>query len=235
VDAFSAQLAQAFVYPFKGHGIILITGGVGLLYPLILLTREVWVTWGLVLLLLGYFWNYYLYVIYRSASGEDELPDWPEVIGFWSTFIRPIFYVLAHSFVSFMPAYYGAWAFEDHIGTQKLLGTYISATSVFYCLIVMGLLYFPMGLLTIAMVDSLAALNPFLIIRSIARIPFRYLQACGLFFIVFFINYSLRDRTMEIPVVGIVLQMLVSMYLMLVAMRILGLVYRANAEKLAWS
>ena len=99
---------------------------------------------------------------------------------------------------------------------------------------VWALFYFPMGLLALALFDSVAALNPVVIVKAIVRIPFRYLLACLLFFLVYYVNASFGGYLAEITFVGMVIQTFFSLYTMMVAMRILGLIYYANAKKIGW-
>ena len=80
----------------------------------------------------------------------------------------------------------------------------------------------------------MGALNPIVILAAIAKIPLRYLLAWLLFFFVFFVNVQLKAHLVEIPIIGMVAQTFFSLYMMMVAMRILGLIYHANAKKLGW-
>jgi hypothetical protein len=60
------------------------------------------------------------------------------------------------------------------------------------------------------------------------------LQGCVLFFLVYYVNTSLAGYLDAIPVLGFVIKVFFSFYMTMVAMRILGLIYHANAQKLGW-
>ena len=72
--------------------------------------------------------------------------------------------------------------------------------------VILALLYIPMGMLAIAMFNSAVALNPLVIVKAITRIPLRYLLACGLFFLVYFVNISMAGQLAKFPIVGIAVQ-----------------------------
>ena len=106
--------------------------------------------------------------------------------------------------------------------------------SLVYVFAAWFLVYLPMSLLAVSLFDSLKALNPFTIIGAIVKIPLRYLQGCVLFFLVYYVNTSLAGYLDAIPVLGFVIRVFFSFYMTMVAMRILGLIYHANAQKLGW-
>jgi len=229
-ETFAVQLARAFVYPFKGSGIFLLIAGTATLFLLMMLARVFCFVSFLILMFLGYLWSYYISIIASSAAGEKELPDWPDLSSFWDDILRPILLVMADGIVSLAPLIIYAviitrWQFySDSEPTPPLVHVFV----------VWALLYFPMGLLAIALFDSVAALNPVLIIRTIAKIPFRYLLACVFFFLVYYVNISVKGYLAQIPIVGIVVKTFFSLYMMMVAMRILGLIYHTNAQKIGW-
>ena len=72
------------------------------------------------------------------------------------------------------------------------------------------------------------------IIKAIVKIPFRYLLTCVLFFLVFYINFNCTHYLAQIPIIGTVVKTIFSLYMMMVAMRILGLIYHTNAQKIGW-
>ena len=94
-----------------------------------------------------------------------------------------------------------------------------------------------MGMLLLAMFDSIGALNPLPIIRSILRIPLPYLVAAGTFELVLFTYVVLDHLThlMGLPsfVTSLVTGFL-ELYAFSVGMRILGLLYRTHKDRLGW-
>ena len=224
-------VGRAFVYPFKGSGIFLLIAATA---GFAVLNMFSWIIWAMALLkmfLSAYVCAYYISVIGSSAAGEDEPPDWQDLSSFWDDVLRPVLLSAAAILVSFAPLLIyrrittGSWFSyqgNEPKGFEEL------------ALVIWGLLYLPMSLLAIALFDSVVALNPVTIVGSIVKIPLRYLLACLFFFLAYFVNILAAVLLVVIPIAGIVAQIFFSLYMMLVAMRILGLIYYANAKKLGW-
>ena len=229
-EAFAVQLARAFVYPFKGSGIFLLIAATAVFSVLSLLSWFVCAMQLLKMLLTGYLCAYYISVIASSAAGEEELPDWPDFTSLWDDILRPGLLIAAALLVSFAPLLvYGRSRGSWFLFLNADLMGYEGAA-----LVVWGLLYLPMSLVAIALFDSVAALNPVTIIGAIAKIPLRYLLACVLFLVVYLVNVLAAVLMLLVPILGMAIQIFFSLYMMLVAMRILGLIYHANARKLGW-
>ena len=217
----------AFSYPFQGSGMVGLLGG-GIIFWLL---SYVPLIGGLVAL--GFVSAYMLKVINYSGDGKDELPEWDGFYNYWDSVIRPAFLVVGTSAFCFAP-----------VIIHTILSSYQGLTSndlmmdpLWWILLLPALFYFPMGLLAVAMFNTAAALNPFLVIRSIFRVFPYYMVACGILGIVF-VASSMADRIgnplAAIPIVGPVLLITLSLYFLTVEMRILGLIYLANREKLKW-
>ena len=195
-----------------------------------LLSRIICVFALLQMAMSGYVTVYYVSIIGSSAAGEEELPDWPDLSSLWEDIIRPLLLLAAAFIVSVMPLIIcvfiaGGWAV---MGSEALTNFWVVVG------VALGLLYLPMSLLAIAMYDSVLALNPVTIIGSIFKIPLQYLMACVLFFLVYYANVRITPYLGQIPWVGLVIQVFVSLCLMMVLMRILGLIYYGNSKKLGW-
>ncbi len=228
-EAFGLKLARAFGYPFKGSGIFLLVAATGCLAVLEFLS---WVpfVWILQILFGGYLCAYYISVVGSSAGGEEELPDWPDFTSLWDDILRPVVLVGGAILVSWAPLI--IYVRANLLGL--LSGELRLPQSLAYVFTGWFLVYLPMSLLAISLFDSLKALNPFTIIGAIVKIPLRYLQGCVLFFLVYYVNTSLAGYLDAIPVLGFVIRVFFSFYMTMVAMRILGLIYHANAQKLGW-
>ena len=232
-EAFAATLARAFVYPFKGSGIILIIVATVCAALLELLSIVLFVGWfaGIAQLLFSlYLTVFYISIIASSAANEKELPDWPDLTDFWDDILRPVLLFAGAMLVSWGPSIFYA--------RGNLLGFFAgregTSSPLAYLMLIWALLYFPMALLAVALFDSLTGLNPLIVIKAILKIPFSYLQACVLFCLVYFVNFALAGRLDAIPILGFVLRIFFSLYMMMVAMRILGLIYHANAARIGW-
>ena len=189
-EAFAVQLARAFIYPFKGNGVIVLAVATAIFVLLRLLAQIICAFVIIELLFLFYLCAYYVSVIASSAAGEDELPDWPDAADLWDGIIKPVFLMIANGVVSLIPLlvwmhFWGQWHFITDLATTLTVGL---------VLILWALLYIPMGLLAIALFNGVVALNPLVIVRAIAKIPLRYLLAWLIFFLVYFVNIFLSGR-----------------------------------------
>ena len=168
-----------------------------------------------------------LKIIRSSASGEGELPDWPEFSNWWDDILRPFLLILGTVLFCMLPAL--AWFLlmirgrADASAGLGLLG-----------LVAAGLLYLPMGLTAVALFNTAAALNPAVVVGSIARIPLQYLAACVMLLAILAIRTVCGWAFEAVPLAGAAVFGFVSFYLLTVEMRVLGLLYHANRRKLDW-
>jgi len=169
----------------------------------------------------GYLSAYMFKIILSSAGGEEELPDWPDFSDPWDDIIRPLLLVLATIVACCIPASVYLFFFFSPASETDL---------VLLALIGLGLLYMPMGLLVVSMFNSLLALNPLLVVRSILKIPRDYVIACVVLLLITIAN----TQTANLPFIGRLITGLASFYFLMVEMRILGLMYQANHERLGW-
>lgn len=217
--SFFAQLPGAFFYPFAGDGWILLllatlfTVGIscGFFIPFLGLF--------VALILLGYLWHYFFDIITASANGRDELPDLPEWTDFFSSCLVPLFRFLAVAVLAFGPAV-AALVMEQE-SMAVLLGA-------------VGVLYFPMGLLGVALDESVLGLNPIRAVTSMVKIPGQYLVATLLLGVVVTISNLLTGALGESGLVGALVATPISLYFLTVEARILGLLYHANQRRLSW-
>lgn len=94
-----------------------------------------------------------------------------------------------------------------------------------------------MGMLALAMFDTVTALNPVSLVWSIMRIPGPYVMATaafGLAITAFFFCDTLIGLVLPAPFLGYVISGFVSLYFVAVAMRIMGLLYWSNQGRLGW-
>ena len=112
-----------------------------------------------------------------------------------------------------------------------------------------GCLYFPMAFLVVAMKDNVMACNPLVVVPSILRVPGQYLITVILFAFLFGFQqignlissvagstaFTTTDMSVMFLSFGIrIIWSFVSVYLLTVNMRILGLLYLTQKEKLGW-
>jgi len=243
--SFLPKLLRAPIWPFVGRGkwllifvpiALAVLGGIGKLAnvlfialgPLGIIPLSVLgiLLPVLSLALVGFVLGWLLDVIGVSARGDDEPPDWPTPSRY-SGLVSPLLLVLGGVGISFLPAtaYY--------IGANMWDGS--PSGWILSCLLAVGVLVSPMAILAAALYESLAGLNPVLLLRSIVRAGWAYVAAMVAMALVAAGAagwWVLPD--LMIPFVGEMLAGAVLMYFLAVEMRILGLVYWAREDRLGW-
>lgn len=238
---FYGEVPLAFAYPFRGSGIALLLVGSAFLWALGIVSK-IGIAWPVAIILMGYLCACLMRILNSTANGEGELPGWPDFSDFYMDIIHPYGLFLSVTFFSSLPAVgYVIVAFVRHPGgtmealmAMESIVTGIAASPVFWGLVVLGLLYWPMGLIAVAVYDSAEGLNPARIFPAIAKTHVAYLLAC----IVVGVIVALRSLSETlfglIPFVGSFVGAFLSFYLVVVEMRILGLLYYAYEDRLAW-
>ena len=235
---FFKAVPQAFRYPFRGDGLILLIGGTfffGFLDLANYISRHslaygmrammMRVTIFTFILGVGYLFSFLKNVIYASAEGDEQMPDWPELSEWKADIVSPMFQLVVTATLCFAPALTLHLWFE---------GDYPWLTGIFA---LAGCCYFPMAFLGVAMFDSLTALNPLFVVGSILKVPREYaLVATG-----FALLVTLRGlcetalvRTFPIPLAPALVSDLLVLWLLIVMARVLGVLYRSQKDNLGW-
>jgi hypothetical protein len=234
--SFFALLPGTFSYPFKGDGLMLLIAGtvffavldfaayVAGYAPLLGFVALVIITvFGL-----GYLFAYAKNIVATSAQGEDRTPGWPDFSEWGSDIIVPFFQLLALLLMSFgPPVALAGWGISEGWLPGWTLGPAFAV----------GCLVAPMALLGISLYDTIAALNPVLIVVSILKVPVDYLAACvvfGLVVLVQWLGELLLKAVLPVPIVPPLVSTFVGLYFFTVEMRVLGLLYLANKARLGW-
>jgi hypothetical protein len=247
---FFALLPGAFIYPFKGAGVLILIVTTILFACLNFFSPDMRygyiprsTSWTLLfrVMAIGYLFSFMQSIIHAAAIGEEEMPTLPSMANFWEDILLPALQFLGLILFCFGPAIAVAWymiANEDTSLIPVMIGT-----------VVLGGLYFPMAFLAVAMLDSVMAANPLQVIPSIFKVPLEYLVTVIMLGIVF----GLR------PLGDIILPLIFprgvgthsmsklfgylgaqafwgifSLYLLTVGIRILGLLFYSKREKLGW-
>lgn len=229
-------LPGALVYPFKGNGPILLIAG-AIVWPLLRLLlggmgyglfRGMGLGFLLGGSLAGYTFSYCKSIIEATANGEDALPDWPDLTDVIDDVLMPFLQLLALQLLSFGPMLIlllVAAPFPAVAGA--LMGIFFLT----------GITLAPMGMLALAIFDRIAALNPALLVPSILRCPLQYAVAAASFLLAI-MAYSAVDLLFTlfpvIPFVNSMVAFAVGLYFLVVSMRVLGVFYRANSDRLGW-
>ena len=226
--SFYQRLPSAFVYPFKKDGLMLLISGTVVFAVLQILQMFLGglVSLGIVVFAVGYLFAYIQRIIVSSAQGEEGLPDWPDFSNVWDDIISPFLQLTATWLACLAPA---ILVYQFAPEPLKIFGV---------PLIVLGLVYFPMALLAVAMYDTVAALNPLLVIPSMFRVPLAYfvtlLVLAGIIGFSFGMGHVL-ELLVPVPIVPTIIMEFFSLYFLTVEMRILGLLYNSEQHRLHWS
>ncbi len=114
----------------------------------------------------GYFFAFMKSVAGSAATGEDKPPRWPDVLGFAETFLSPFFQLLAIGLVCVGPGVAAMIFVSPILGIGLLVG---------------GVFCLPMALLTVTLTDSVAGLNPMVVVPSVFKVFGPYVAICGVF------------------------------------------------------
>ena len=232
-ENFFTTLPGAFRYPCRGDGLILMGTG-AVCFALLRLMRFAPLAGGIVALgagvfMTGYLFSYLKEIVATTGNGRNTMPDWPDFNNWTDDILPPAFQFYAIAVLTFGPAIV-LRLFHPFDTDEANWG--IAAGWLVFC----GLLA-PMGLLAMAMFDTVAGLNPVVIVRSIARVPGPYFAAAFVFDLVLcaYILLSYLARQAGIPwfLASLVLGF-VELYALTVGMRILGLLYRSEKDRLGW-
>jgi len=218
---FGSLIPGAFVYPFKGSGVILLVGGAIFFFLLGFLHF-----FGL--LITGYLFSYAKRIVATSANGEAEPPDWPDFTNWYDDILAPYGHLISLVVLTYFPA----WALAVFLPetTPFRSGLVIAAT-------VIGSFLAPMGMLALSMFDTFTALNPMALVWSILRIPGHYFVdavAFGTVIGAYMFCDAFIGTILPVPFVGRLVAGCLNLYLLAVAMRILGLLYWTKKQELGW-
>lgn len=220
---FWAHFVDALRYPLRGNGPALLITGALFFAALDFLSQAPLVGLLVVIASAGYLCAFMFSVTASSANGDSDMPDWPNFYGFWDTVLTPLFRYILTLAVSLAPLWIG------HIVTGGTLSLFWGLA-----LTALGLCYFPMALLGTALNTSIPFMPP-VALRSIARIWPQYLVACaGLALLVTLSIVTQMALIDALPWIGGLVGGLASLYFLVVEMRIIGLLYHLNEDKLDW-
>ncbi len=246
--SFFGALPGAFVYPLRGTGILFLLVGM-VIFAAIMLANVMMGTLnprgvglGVIMhvILGGYLFTFLQNIIHSTAAGDRELPELPG-INFLEDILLPFFRLLGLILACFTPAICLAVVAV----VTKSPGAAIS----FFPAVIFGCLYFPMAFLVVAILDSVGAVNPLVVIPSILKVPLEYVITVFILIavvvftkvgdFVVLVAFPHGMSTDSIPellgLVGVkIVWSLVSIYLLVVNTRILGLLYLSKKDKLGW-
>ena len=234
--SFFRELPGAFVYPFRGMGVLI------LIIATLFFAALGFLGFGIFGILIqivaiGYFYSYVQNIIHSTAAGEEKPPDLPGMDDVFSGCFRLIGTIL----MAFGPAL--VLAYFAIAQEQPMAGIALIPAIIFGCI------YLPMAFLAVAMKDNVMASNPLVVVPSILRVPLEYLVAAilvvGMFGVRFLGDrissemgvqaFQTRSMSEMLMLFGLrALWAFLSVYLLTVTMRILGLLYLIKRDRLGW-
>lgn len=216
------MLADILTFPFRGKGkYVFITGGI--LFVISMLASLAPIL-GIIakLILFGYFCSIYFTIIRSTAVGDSEAPDYPELANFIDDILVPSLYVLGALIFGLLPSLiYSIVTENPHEGISAALGIY-------------AILYVPMAVLAVGVLDFFGALSPHIVIPAIFRGGWIYLVTVIFLIALYFAEEQIAIHTFQFHPYNKVLLAFVSMYCLMANARSLGLLFRIRRENLNW-
>ncbi len=234
-SGFLASLPGAFVYPFRGTGVLIMIFSTLLFAALGARMSGIFsilIKFGAI----GYLFSYMQNIIHATANEEKEMPELPGMDDLFGGFVR-----LAGTVVM-------SFGLALGLMVATLSGWEIPVSAIIIAMI-LGCLYFPMAFLAVAMKDNVLACNPLVIVPSILRVPGQYAVAVVIFISIFGIKeigdlisasfgsvtFTTTDMSVLLMSFGVrIIWSFISIYLLVVNIRIMGLLYLTQMEKLGW-
>jgi hypothetical protein len=233
---FFARLPTAFIYPFRGSGLLILLASAFVL-ALMDFIGQSWFFLFLKIIAYGYLFSFMQNIIHATANEEEQMPDLPgfdDVLG--GAFRLAVTVLICFA----LPIAFIVLRFFDvlDVPASALLATML-----------LGCFYFPMAFLAVAMKDTVLAANPLVVVPAMFKVPLGYLVTTivviGLYALRQFGNVSAviagsaghatRNMSVLFETLGLrAVWCLVSVYLLTVSMRILGLLYVTNKQKFGW-
>lgn len=232
---FYAKLPGAFLYPFKGAGIIILICAAIAFGALNFISGGIF---GLAIkvCLYGFIFLFMQNIILLTTSDEADELCFPDVSSLFGGFIQLAGTVLASFWLAI------------GLSIAKFCGVNIPSEAIIGA-VILGGVYFPMALLAVAMKDSVAAANPLVVVPAMLRAPGKYAVTVVLLLAVFGVRqvgnmisagagvFALRTHDTGGFAAAMIFRIVwafLSVYLLTVTMRLLGLFYNGSKQKLGW-
>ncbi|TLD69195.1 hypothetical protein FEM03_19030 [Phragmitibacter flavus] len=213
------MIKDAFVYPFRGAGpVMLVIGTLSLLFFGVARWAPVF---GGIAALLGaaYLATFFLDVIGTTVSGGEEVPDWPSIADGWEDVVFPYLRVVVSVACGGLPLLAVGFLVPESEAFFDV---------AFFGAVVLGAMYVPMALLNAAVYQTFESVLPHRVLPGIWKCMPSYLISAGLVVVLVLVGGAavmLGERT---AYVGWVFGAALSFYFMLVQARFIGMIYRKN-------
>jgi hypothetical protein len=218
--SFWEEIPKIFIYPFTGNGKWVLFAG-SLFFGITFKIVQMAGLFGgpLAIILVSYLTVYMLQVIENTAYGSDEPPDWPDMAHYIDVVFGPLLLIMLATAMCYLPA--AVYFFRTH-----------NFDLILFLLLLAGQFLHPMFILSIATTERFSALNPIVVVASIFKVPVEYFVMFLLFVSMVIIQQISSALIGWVPLLGIFLKQFLMVYFLLAQMRLLGIFYRTNEEKL---
>ena len=235
-QGFFTRFPTAFIYPFRGSGVLML-----LVSAVVLSFAEgltgAWMSIPIMIAAYGYIFSFLQNIIHATANEEEEMPGLPGFEDVFGGALRLGATVLI------------CFGLPVAFFVLRLFEVYDAPADLQIATMVLGCLYFPMAFLAVAMKDTALAANPLVVIPAILKVPLGYLVTCMVVIGVYLVRllgdalasgaqdvgYHTRDMSVMFLTFGLrALWSLGRVYLLTVSMRTLGLLYVTNKHKFGW-
>jgi hypothetical protein len=237
-ETFFQMLPRAFAYPLKRDGLIMLVSGTiffGFLDAIInaphgggffavpaLVTVQ--------LFALGYLVAYMKAIVAVSAYGDENMPKWPDFGEFYDDILHPIMLMAGCLLLCFAPVLVYIFYIDFTLPGWEQLG--------FIGLMILGCAALPICMLAAFLHETVLALNPLVLFITVLRVPAEYLVACvvlGMLVGLRCLSSYIAEWAHVIPVLPQVVDGFISLYLLSVEMRVIGLIFHTKRKQLGWA
>jgi hypothetical protein len=234
---FFGQLPGAFIYPFRGSGLLVLIVAT-LLFSALAIMSAGWMSILMKIVALGYLFSFMQAIIHSTAAEDSTMPELPGMDGVFGAFLSLAGTVLMSFGIAIGLGVARFWFDVEAIPTAAIIAA-----------VIFGCLYFPMAFLATAMKDTALAANPLIVLPGIMKVPLEYIVTVILMSSIFGVqqlgdliaggasHVSLTTRSMSVLFISFGVRAIwsfLSVYFLTVNMRILGLLYVTKKDKLAW-
>ena len=219
--SFRAVLQDAFRYPFRENGMMVLVWGT-ILGIFMSLAAFVPILGIIALLILSaYFCAIFFDIILTTSSGSDDCVGFPDLSDFLEDLILPYLKVVLAFIVGILPGM-----------LLVILLPELSFASLFP--IVSMAIYFPMAILAMVVLGSFAGVSPHIVFPAIGRVGKLYWFIVALIVATNLTINLLSFITQDIFILGSIFNSFLTMLSLMIIGRLIGLLYRNRAEELDW-
>ncbi len=216
-ESFYLLVWGSFAHPLRGKGLLVLLVGTFLFIVMsFAMNAPFFLGWFAAVFAFGYMSNYMMEVLLNSASGEEGLPGFPGYEDFFSSAVQPLMLVGGSALFCFLPA-------------LAVYNSDIESLPLLVGCIFIGAFLLPSSLILITLTQSLMCLNPLSMIRIITTTFKDYIFAVLMLFGIVGASVLIE---MPVTLIGVLVEVFIQLYLLVVAMKIIGLICYCNSEKL---